>query len=797
LRVHLGVEDESDVVSAFMSSLKTRRPLKTHNDIIMVNYMAERIRQLPEKKRKQMDTSKMTTIDVDIKNFCVEVTMDMLRKLQVVADPTTYPNVARYMLVLANVTPIKCICIGISPYENGILPSFAGAMSYSPKKCMGSTPSVQVLSQAMSAVSAMIKDQYVRNSRFMSEDNIPTREEYISKFAMMLRCSYACVMAGVAFVNASPVITSNVAKRVRCASIFSEWIGNMVAIHHKHGYKLTVVSMGALAESSMNDVFKSYADTKTSISFTKTANPAMMQHMSVRKDEAPNPIPDETTHVEEMLDEIVGTSTRTIIVSSFPWYEYSDSLLLRIVKPNSIMQMTRLLVDEAPDELLNSFLNKVIELMTNNMSSMNAAMDFVMGLPAIEDHGSGGGGDDSRSLVGESQQPQQYQQMGVNPFLAPAATETMGGSSGGGGGGQNQYQNRGANPNSESAQGPPMASRRSMIGQMVDPGGKAVSQHVIVLDSMLRTLSECVTGYKELSDNMVEVINRQAQMYGLMENNRIRTPDDIASLDEYLDNFAEFTSSMMRKMESTYGVVAALPAAVEGDRGVYEHESQPMGPLMRRADGSTMKEYVYGHMKDTARRNEDIDAASRPIGDQQQVVPQPQHQTMRPSAPASVAGSTSGRSAASVGLGFNPFMQNAQALSDVNVRVDISTTGDETVNREAQAFVYEAVDEALEEIEGDTDLVEGNLGDKKINCAKGDISVVDCIAMIVAEYMETNEGTKPDISVIKDIVEVLNDDENSEAFIQMIPQWIKNTTSAMEMFAFFEDDSDSDSDATA
>lgn len=128
-----------------------------------------------------------------------------------------------------------------------------------------------------------------------------------------------------------------------------------------------------------------------------------------------------------------------------------------------------------------------------------------------------------------------------------------------------------------------MASGRSTIGQMVDTAGKSVSQHVSIIDSMPQTLSECVTNYKELNDNMVEIANRQAQMYGAMYTYRIRTREKIANLDMYIDDIGEFTSNMMRKMESTYGVVAALPAAAEGDRGVYEYENQPVDPLTRRS----------------------------------------------------------------------------------------------------------------------------------------------------------------------------------------------------------------------
>ncbi|KAJ5648353.1 hypothetical protein N7490_004725 [Penicillium lividum] len=88
------------------------------------------------------------------------------------------------------------------------------------------------------------------------------KEEHISKFTMMLTCFYSCLSAGVAFVNASSVITSNTAR-------------------------LTILFVGALADSTMNDVFKSYADSKSEVSYTKTVNPALFQHMNVKEEISP------------------------------------------------------------------------------------------------------------------------------------------------------------------------------------------------------------------------------------------------------------------------------------------------------------------------------------------------------------------------------------------------------------------------------------------------------------------------------------------------------------------------------
>jgi hypothetical protein len=68
--------------------------------------------------------------------------------------------------------------------------------------------------------------------------------------------------------------------------------------------------------------------------------------------------------------------------------------------------------------------------------------------------------------------------------------------------------NIGANPNSEINQGPPMVSRNSMIGRLVDPNGKAVSGTAVILDSMIKTLTETLRGHNELHKDMNELIRR-------------------------------------------------------------------------------------------------------------------------------------------------------------------------------------------------------------------------------------------------------------------------------------------------
>lgn len=60
-------------------------------------------------------------------------------------------------------------------------------------------------------------------------------------------------------------------------------------------------------------------------------------------------------------------------------------------------------------------------------------------------------------------------------------------------------------------------------------------------------------------------------MYGKINDNRIRTPEEVEDINGYLDGSVEFCERTVSSMEKAS--VSALRAVVEGNRGVYEHET--------------------------------------------------------------------------------------------------------------------------------------------------------------------------------------------------------------------------------
>jgi hypothetical protein len=73
----------------------------------------------------------------------------------------------------------------------------------------------------------------------------------------------------------------------------------------------------------MKGVFKPFEGAKSNVSYTKTSNPAMLQHMNVSKART-------TALTKRILDELVGSNPGPIVKSKFQWHTYPDKLVLTI-----------------------------------------------------------------------------------------------------------------------------------------------------------------------------------------------------------------------------------------------------------------------------------------------------------------------------------------------------------------------------------------------------------------------------------------------------------------------------------
>lgn len=257
-----------------------------------------------------------------------------------------------------------------------------------------------------------------------------------------------------------------------------------------------------------------------------------------------------------------------------------------------------------------------------------------------------------------------------------------------------------------------MVNRRSAIGQLIDPQGKAVSQNVIVLDSMIKTLSDNATGYKNLCTDMIKLVTRQADVYKTLKSKGVLNEQEADTAKVFLTDFMESCKTMQKKMEEAYAVAAALPQVVEGDRGIYEHENQPAAPLLRRDTGEPMKDYVYGEMVAASREKTGSNTGA--------------HMSGGTGASANTATYVS-RSPPVVPL--NRF--NMVAVPEVQADEDLSTA----IDADALQHTFELVKEFVDEVADEDDSMDVNEMSHAVVLASGSVDVFTCICMIVHEYM--------------------------------------------------------------
>ncbi|KAK5277614.1 hypothetical protein LTR16_009566, partial [Cryomyces antarcticus] len=172
-----------------------------------------------------------------------------------------------------------------------------------------------------------------------------TESMLMARFTMLLRCSYLCSTVGVAFTNCVPVPVDNMAKRTRCASFFSEWLGEMIKIHSSFGFKMTIMAMGAFAADSVRRTFSSYRGTTEMVNYIGVTNPAAISYMNVDKYPASAPIPNQISSMEMHINDMMTL------------HEYLNE--------KRIGALTRALLDHTADELSVFFINMARNLFTN------------------------------------------------------------------------------------------------------------------------------------------------------------------------------------------------------------------------------------------------------------------------------------------------------------------------------------------------------------------------------------------------------------------------------------------------
>jgi hypothetical protein len=64
----------------------------------------------------------------------------------------------------------------------------------------------------------------------------------------------------VAFLNVVLVHVIGIAKRIRCTSFFSEWLGREFEIHYSFGFKITIIGIGEFAADAVRKTFSLFRE---------------------------------------------------------------------------------------------------------------------------------------------------------------------------------------------------------------------------------------------------------------------------------------------------------------------------------------------------------------------------------------------------------------------------------------------------------------------------------------------------------------------------------------------------------
>jgi hypothetical protein len=516
----------------------------------------------PARTRVAADTSKVTTKSNAVRSACLDATTRLISKLDTIGEGERYAATIRSLMLFSYMVPVRVICIGLFPYEQDILPPIASALAYSPVSCLAPTPGVQVLAQGMAMSAARAKQKYAFKRASGDVPANMTEEAFLKEFTMMLRCSCVCAAAGVFFTNAVPIPVNTTAKRVRAASHFAEWLASLLVIHNRFGYRPLVLSMGASASATVKRCFSSFPGTSSMTNHITCINPAAVSYMKLNTERGESPIPNAVTAMETKLAEIVGVTMVANEVRNYDWVVYSETTMVRLMGTDALAALARALADHTVDELASTTINAMSGLFAYMQTTGPSG-----GIPSADANTNEEAEEDASAMpnVGAGGMAIMNTGMGAQMGLSRGTT---------GGAFHSKIE----------------VSKKSLIGQMMDPMNRNKSQQVLVIEHMVKSVADLVEMYKNREVKIRAIEDEIANMRSWSN-----TDEDI---NTFISSYRETMNGAMEDLKTAAAVIAAMPAVIDGDRGVIEAEIQPAAPIMRRADGTSIRDSLFVFAKD-------------------------------------------------------------------------------------------------------------------------------------------------------------------------------------------------------
>lgn len=550
-----------------------------------------------------------------IRSQCMKVTRDLIEELRLIGDSRTIEPLTRGLMIVAASAPLNVVAVGLYPYEQDILPPLATALAYDPRSCLGPTPSVQVLAQSMAMIAHKKMLMRVKTIGKGINVTIPSVTELTRRFVMMLRSSYLCCAAGVAFVNVVPVHTSNFAQKVKCGSHFVEWLAKIIEIHSRAERKMSVIAMGAFSNQYVSQMMTSFKSLRTWMTKTAIANPASVSYTALDVPESQCPVDAAPTEFEIELAMMFGTTIELQRKYEYAWKDYPTTVIEEYTGKQALDSLTVALLDKTVDSLRPDF----SIIMDDHFS--NTAMTS-MSTTVVEQSARAGG-----RPVGEGHDHQRPSAPVSQPRAAPSvAMQTMAAPSRGpveplqpdrapvpvvhmtpigseperpahgqqfrqDGGRQGfpryEYENVPAHPSMEEEQ---VVRETSIIGALAKRTGKAPTQPVIIISQLLSDSTKIREENKSLA-RLVEGVAR------LIENLMAKHDLEDDELEAAMNKFKQMFIRVSESMDESVAIMAQFVKNLDGEIGTIETEIQPAAPIIDHKDGSTIRDLVYSRMR--------------------------------------------------------------------------------------------------------------------------------------------------------------------------------------------------------
>jgi hypothetical protein len=544
----------------------------------------------------------------------------------------------------------------------------------------------------------------------------------------------------------------------------------MILIHNQHDYKMMVVSMGASADRTINQAMGSDPSISSAMHLIRTMNPAAVARMNVTKNEFVSPIGTGITPGEMLIDSVMGSETFVEPRASFHWTRYQNSTLKTFIGTDAIRTVVARLADHVPDRLLNLTavsIERLYSIMSDHdLESMIQSVGIDEGaVHARDEKEAGTTGQNVYYQATVSTSAETQGNVIINPFEQAHMERSNNQSANvNAGGGQGGYQ--GANK----GEGPNFFTKRSQLGQMLDPTGKAVSQQTIVIDSINKQTDQILLACRQITSDTSELTKRQATVMDVLTKLGTVSDDSIEDAKNFIEEYTDHIKTVFEHMEESRGVIEALHAVVEGDRGIYEPETTPVAPLLRRDDGSAMKQFVYGPTTRGGRMNQEANQFEKKDGQQQRNEQEAANQQWSTNA-------------------VNPLdtmaNQGAPGVSPANATPSLFETGDEKFLGIADKIIKTSIKHTEFDDGTKPRTVISNLTKYMVKIDNKQRSMYDVMKTIVAQKITLNSGANPSDDEMTALISCLGSGtmEDVAQCEEPFAEAVMNDTEVMNLFA--------------